>query len=133
VTERIPFAVADTSVLLAAFNRSDDQHKRASVSLQHLLTTEAGETTAVQAAERIAGLASVGQVRIAQVDHWMVREAADLLRQYQGHAIGLTDAVNACLAWKLGRPMILSFDGHYRYTIGPRKAGEKHLEVLPQG
>ncbi|MGP3949721.1 hypothetical protein [Streptomyces sp. 7N604] len=100
--------------------------------LDYLLMARAGETTAVQAAERIAGLASVGQVRIAQVNHVAIREAADVLRQYQGQAIGLTDAVNACLAWKLRRPVILSFDGHYRHTISPRKAGEKHLEVLPQ-
>ncbi|MEU6080210.1 PIN domain-containing protein [Streptomyces sp. NPDC047108] len=149
MTEPLPFAVADTSVLLAAFNRRDNLHKEGVgvlttarilvvsplvlAELDYLLTAKAGETTAVQAAERIAALASLGQVHIAHVDHGAIREAADLLRRYQGQAIGLTDAVNAVLAWKLRSPVILSFDGHYRHTIGPRTAGEKHLEVLPQG
>ncbi|MFE4512730.1 hypothetical protein ACFRMQ_00840 [Kitasatospora sp. NPDC056783] len=58
----------------------------------------------------------------ADADDW-------LLRQYQGHALGLADAVNAVLAWRLQRPAILSFDHHYRDVLISKK--KPAIEVFP--
>jgi predicted nucleic acid-binding protein len=61
-----------------------------------------------------------------------LNEAERLMRTYADHdAIGLTDAVNALLAWTLPQPVILSLDHHYRNVIAPRTAAEKPLSVLP--
>lgn len=68
---------------------------------------------------------------IAQVDESRVQEAIGLLHTYMGHKLGVTDTVNAVLAWSIRRPAILSFDYHYREVIAPRHHGEKALEVWP--
>lgn len=57
---------------------------------------------------------------------------ARLMRTYADHdAIGMTDAVNAVLAWALPQPVVLALDRHYRNVIAPRTASEQPLHVLP--
>ncbi|MFC5723403.1 type II toxin-antitoxin system VapC family toxin [Streptomyces gamaensis] len=140
-------AVADTSVLLGVFNRKDDRHDDAVVALatarilvvsplvlaelDHLLITRLNEKAARHAVATICALENQGQVRLPGVDRRLLTEAGDLLDRYQGRALGLTDAVNACLAWRLPVPRILSFDQHYSHTIAPRTPSERRLEVVP--
>ncbi len=48
---------------------------------------------------------------------------------YEDHALGLADTVNAVLAWRLRRPLILTFDRHYSDVFAPRRKGEQSLDV----
>ncbi|MFB8241032.1 type II toxin-antitoxin system VapC family toxin [Kitasatospora purpeofusca] len=140
-------AVADTSVLLAAFNRKDDLHAQGAqalslarvlivspmvmTELDHLLTRRAGEGEAVNAITRLGALAGQGFVVFPPADRRLYADAEQLLRQYRGHELGLADAVNAVLAQRLQRPAILSFDHHYRDVLAPPKSGPR-LEVYPE-
>ncbi|MEV7783181.1 hypothetical protein [Kitasatospora sp. NPDC088351] len=62
-------------------------------------------------------------------DRHLYADAEQLLRQYQGHALGLAAAVNAVLAWRLQRPAVLSFDHHYCEVLVPKKG--PRIEVFP--
>ncbi|MFJ4797124.1 type II toxin-antitoxin system VapC family toxin [Kitasatospora purpeofusca] len=139
-------AVADTSVLLAAFNRKDDLHAQGAqalslarvlivspmvmTELDHLLTRRAGEGEAVNAITRPGALAGQGIVVFPPADRRLYTDAEQLLRQYRGHELGLADAVNAVLARRLQRPAILSFDHHYRDVLAPPKW--LRIEVFPE-
>ncbi len=141
------FAVADTGVLLAAFNSRDALHglgvqalnmaKTLIISplvlaeLDHLLHTRSGERAAVEAVTRIGALAGQGRIQIAIVDRPLLAEAEELMRRHRGQELGLTDCVNAVLAWRLTRPALLTFDKHYSTVLAPRRAGELPLEVHP--
>ncbi|MFH8469613.1 type II toxin-antitoxin system VapC family toxin [Streptomyces sp. NPDC017991] len=146
MTGPVTLAVADTSVLLAAFNRRDDRHRDGVdalglarilvlsplvlAELDYLLHQQASEKEAVEVISRLRALAATGYARIPVVDAQLLGEAEKIQRQYLGQAIGLTDAVNACLAWRLRHPMVLSFDNHYR-VIAPRRSSEPPLDVRP--
>ncbi|MGW2399636.1 type II toxin-antitoxin system VapC family toxin [Kitasatospora sp. NPDC001664] len=139
--------MADTSVLYAAFDRRDPDHLAANsamgaarilvispmvlAELDYLLTTKVSERIAIEATQRINALSRMGIVRIPAITTDLQRQTEDLMLQYEGHAIGLTDMTNAALCWQLPRPVILSLDRHYRTVIAPRNAGEKPMEVLP--
>ena len=141
------FAVADTGVLLAAFNGRDDLHKAGVralnvpkilivsplvlAELDHLLHTRAGERAAVDAVTRLGALAGQGRLQIAAVDRPVLAEAEQLMRRHLGMRLGLEDCVNAVLAWRLTRPALLAFDKHYAAVLAPRRPGEKLLEVHP--
>ncbi|MFJ9521011.1 hypothetical protein ACIRPK_22500 [Kitasatospora sp. NPDC101801] len=100
-TAPLGVAVADTSVLLAAFNRKDDVHQQGadapsparvltmSPELDHLLARRAGEAEAVNAITRLGALAGQGLVVLPSADRCLYADAEALLRQYQGHALGL--------------------------------------------
>ncbi|MFI5533023.1 type II toxin-antitoxin system VapC family toxin [Kitasatospora sp. NPDC051853] len=140
-------AVADTSVLYAAFDRRDPDHPAANsamaaarillispmvlAELDYLLTTKVSERIAIEATKRINALSRLGIVRVPVITTDLQRQAEELMVRYEGHAIGLTDMTNAALCWQLPTPVILSLDRHYRDVIAPRKPGEKPLEVLP--
>ncbi|MEV6673955.1 PIN domain-containing protein [Streptomyces sp. NPDC051162] len=140
-------AVVDTCVLLAAFNRKDADHERAVgalttarilmvspmvlTELDHLLTARVGERAAVEAVTRLGALARTGALQIAAVDGAILSEAEALMRKYMGQALGLADTINAALAWRLQRPLILSTDHHYTDVLTPRTHGERRLEVVP--
>ncbi|MCD9146037.1 PIN domain-containing protein [Streptomyces albireticuli] len=142
----LPAAVADTSVLLAAFNSKDHGHvgavealmapRRLWVSqlvmaeLDYLLTEKVGARAALDALRRINGLTRIGRVQIAEGGIAVMTEAEGVMEKYP--AVGLTDSVNAVLAWKLARPVVLSLDHHYRDVIAPRHRNETRLEVLPE-
>lgn len=140
-------AVVDTCVLLAAYNRKDDQHQAAVEALgrprilvvsplvlcelDHLLHDRVGERAALEATKRLAALGRLGHVQIAQVNGALLTEAEKLMETYFGHALGLTDTVNAALTWRLQRPVILSFDHHYADILAPRTPAEARIEVVP--
>jgi uncharacterized protein len=140
-------AVVDTCVLLAAYNRKDEQHREAVEALgrprilvvsplvlcelDHLLHDRVGERAALEATKRLAALGRLGHVQIAQVNGSLLTEAENLLETYFGHALGLTDAVNAALAWRLQQPVILSFDHHYADVLAPRTRAETRIGVVP--
>ncbi|WP_306317916.1 MULTISPECIES: type II toxin-antitoxin system VapC family toxin [unclassified Streptomyces] len=142
-----PVAVVDTCVLVAAYNRKDEDHEAGVAALNaprvlvvsplvlaevdHLLIKRAGERVALNAVTRVGALARLGHVQIAPVTGALLGEAEALLTKYAGHALGLADAVNAVLAWRLGRPALLSFDHHYTDVIAPRTRAESRLEVVP--
>ncbi|MCF1599370.1 type II toxin-antitoxin system VapC family toxin [Streptomyces muensis] len=146
MTAPVHLAVADTSILLAAFNRRDQRHQDGIdafgtarilvlsplvlAELDYLLHQQASEKEAVEAVCRLRALVSAGYARVPAVDAKLLGEAEKIQRDYMGQAIGLTDAVNACLAWRLQLPTVLSFDNHYR-VIAPRRSGERPLDVRP--
>ncbi|KQV21280.1 hypothetical protein [Kitasatospora sp. Root107] len=80
---------------------------------------------------RFGALAGQGRVQIAEADRQLLAEAAGLMSRHLGQALGLTDCVNAALAWRLARPTLLSFDHHYETVLAPRRAGEHPIEVHP--
>ncbi|PAZ15307.1 VapC toxin family PIN domain ribonuclease [Streptomyces sp. SA15] len=146
--KRHSFAVADTSVLLAVYNRKDDRHEpcvqalslvdRLVVSpfvlaeLDYHLTTKISGKAAADALASMRAWASTDRLKLATVGWPLLDEAEHLMRTYADHdAIGLTDAVNAALAWALPQPVILALDHHYRNVIAPRETAEKRLSVLP--
>ncbi|MBP0455792.1 type II toxin-antitoxin system VapC family toxin [Kitasatospora sp. RG8] len=134
-------------MLLAAFNGKDDHHRLGVealnaariliisplvlAELDHLLTVRAGESEAVNAVTRLGALAGQGRVQFPHVDRPLLAEAEELMRRHQGQALGLADCVNAVLAWRLMRPVLLSFDRHYSTLLAPRRPGEKPFEVYP--
>jgi predicted nucleic acid-binding protein len=76
--------------------------------------------------------ASTDRLKLATVAWPLLSEAERLMRTYADHdAIGLTDAVNATLAWALPQPVVLALDHHYRDVIVPRTAIQSPLLVLP--
>ncbi|MEU7642849.1 hypothetical protein AB0C11_43875 [Streptomyces sp. NPDC039016] len=111
-------AVVDTCVWLAAYNHRDISVQPLVTPrilvvsplgldwLDHLLTNRAGEHIAIEAVTRIGALARTGALQIAVVDGKLLDEAEDLMRTYKGHRLGLTDCVNAALAWRLRCPAI---------------------------
>ncbi|MBF9069632.1 type II toxin-antitoxin system VapC family toxin [Streptacidiphilus fuscans] len=139
-------AVADTSVLLAAFNHRDQRHDRAvealnmprvlmisplvMAELDYLLHRQACEAVAVDTVTRLVALAGQGIVHFASVDRGLYVEAEEVLRRHKGMRLGLTDAANVVLAHRLHRPAIASFDGHY-LSIAPRSEREQPLWVAP--
>ncbi|MFH8411165.1 hypothetical protein ACH4FX_41310 [Streptomyces sp. NPDC018019] len=54
------------------------------------------------------------------MDGDLLAEAEALMTTYEGHAPGLADTVNAALAWRLRRPLVLTFDRHSSDMIAPR-------------
>ncbi|MCX5524251.1 PIN domain-containing protein [Streptomyces bobili] len=142
------FAVADTSVLLAVYNRKDAHHESAVralslverlvvsplvlTELDYHLTTKISGRAAADALASMRAWASTDRLQLAAVGWPLLSDAERLMRTYADHdAIGMTDAVNALLAWTLPQPVVLSFDQHYRNVIAPRTAAEKSLHVLP--
>jgi predicted nucleic acid-binding protein len=142
------FAVADTSVLLAVYNRKDDHHKRAVqtlslvdrlvvspmvlAELDYHLTTRISGRAAADALASMRAWASTDRLKLASVGWPLLSEAERLMRTYSDHdAIGMTDAVNAVVAWSLPQPVVLALDHHYRDVIAPRTSTEAPLLVLP--
>ncbi|MEU9329797.1 PIN domain-containing protein [Streptomyces canus] len=146
--QRHLFAVADTSVLLAIYNRKDTHHEAAVqalslvdrlvvspmvlAELDYHLTTKISGKAAAEALASMRAWASTDRLTLATVGWPLLGEAERLMRTYADHdAIGMTDAVNALLAWALPQPVVLALDHHYRDVIAPRTATERHLHVLP--
>ena len=142
------FGVADTSVLLAVYNRKDAHHESAVqalslvdrlvvspmvlAELDYHLTTKISGKAAADALASMRAWASTDRLTLATVGWPLLSEAERLMRTYADHdAIGMTDAVNAVLAWSLPEPVVLAFDRHYRNVIAPRTATEAPLQVLP--
>ncbi|MGP4084358.1 type II toxin-antitoxin system VapC family toxin [Streptomyces sp. KR55] len=140
--------MADTSVLLAVYNRKDEHHERAVQSLSlvdrlvvspmvlaeldyHLATRISGRAAA-DALASLRAWASTDRLKLATVGWPLLSEAERLMRTYSDHdAIGLTDALNAVLAWSLPQPVLLAIDHHYRNVIAPRTGSEAPLQVIP--
>ncbi|MFF3843439.1 type II toxin-antitoxin system VapC family toxin [Streptomyces sp. NPDC001930] len=140
-------AVADACILIAAFNRRDTDYAQANATLNqvgtivvtplvlaevdHALHKKVGEREAVSTLAHVRTLAEDGALLIPPISPADLKEAVSLLDTYLGSALGITDAVNAVLAWRTCRPAVLSFDYHYREVLVPRRHGEKPLEVWP--
>ncbi|MCC2280746.1 PIN domain-containing protein [Streptomyces sp. ET3-23] len=113
----IPAVVADTSVLLAVYDRKDEHHERCVAALSHVgmlvvspmvlveldyhLHRRVGTRAAIEAAASLGAWAGVGRAEFVQVTRPLHAEAVELMRTYADHAIGLTDALNAVIAWRL--------------------------------
>ncbi|MBA4860529.1 PIN domain-containing protein [Streptomyces sp. PSKA54] len=146
--KRYHFAVVDTSVLLAVYNRKDEHHDRAVqalslverlvvspmvlAELDYHLTTKISGKAAADALASMRAWAGTDRLKLATVGWPLISEAEQLMRRYADQdAIGMTDAVNAVLAWALPSPAILALDHHYRDVIAPRTAKEPPLHVVP--
>ncbi|WP_457417848.1 hypothetical protein [Streptomyces sp. QTS52] len=100
--------------------------------LDYHLTTKISGRAAADALASMRAWASTDRLQLVAVGWPLLSEAERLMRTYADHdAIGMTDAVNALLAWTFHQPVVLSFDHHYRDVIAPRTASEKPLHVLP--
>ncbi|MDQ0930612.1 type II toxin-antitoxin system VapC family toxin [Streptomyces turgidiscabies] len=146
--KRHQFGVADTSVLLAIYNRKDAHHESAVralslverlvvsplvlTELDYHLTTKISGRAAADALASMRAWASTDRLQLVTVGWPLLSEAERLMRTDADHdVIGMTDAVNALLAWTFRQPVVLSFDHHYQDVIAPRTAAEKPLLVLP--
>jgi len=135
-------------VLLAVYNRKDDHHERAVralglvdrlvvspmvlTELDYHLTTRISGKAAADALAAMRAWASTDRLKLATVGWPLLTEAEHLMRTYSDHdAIGMTDAVNAVLAWALPQPVVLALDHHYRDIIAPRTTAERPLQVSP--
>lgn len=100
--------------------------------LDYHLTTKISGKAAADALASMRAWSGTDRLKLATVGWPLLTEAEQLMRRYADQdAIGMTDAVNAVLAWALPSPVILGLDHHYRDVIAPRTAKEPPLQVVP--
>jgi predicted nucleic acid-binding protein len=134
-------AVVDTSVLLAALDRSEPQHARCAAVLRrsdidlvvpalavaevaHFVDRRLGP--AAEAAF-VRGLSEL-QVEAPEPDDWQA--IAEVVERYTDLRLGTVDASVAILAEKLGTDLILSLDRRHFETI--RSPGGRAFRLLPE-
>ncbi|MFC8453098.1 hypothetical protein [Kitasatospora sp. NPDC057223] len=87
--------------------------------LDYLLTAKVSEPIAIEAVKRPNALPQLGTGRTPVITTDLQRQEKELMVRYEGHAIGVTDMMNAELCWELQTPVILSPDRHYSNVIAP--------------
>ena len=138
-----PVAIADTSGLLAYFDRSEPEHARcraAMASLSHavvspmvlaeldyLLTTGISATAAEQALDYMLGQIAIRRFEVPDVGPELAAAQVIMRRHSE---IGLTDAMNVALAATFRTNAILTLDRKHFRALRPI-GGEKYFRLLP--
>lgn len=134
--------VADTSGLVALFNRAEPSHVAAvaAVRAQHeplvvspyviaeldyLTATRVGPAAAVAVVRELAG----GAYLLPALDEDDLRVAADVLERYAGQAIGVVDASLVVLADRYATRTLLTLDRRLFSVV--RSLGGAPFELLP--
>ncbi|WP_326824930.1 PIN domain-containing protein [Streptosporangium sp. NBC_01756] len=141
----VPVAIADTSALLAIFNRRDMEHSacvkaRAQIGhlvisplvlaeLDYLISSRIGQHAAFTVLDHIMGKIDVKRYEVPEVSPHL-RTARALMSQYRSMDIGLTDAVNAALAAEFRTDAVLTLDREHFRTIRPLTSHD-HFRLLP--
>jgi len=131
--------IADTSGLLALFNRRERTHEQVRgaiteddllvvspyvvAELDYLLATRLGIDDELMVLEELAG----GAYELAQINADDVGEAARVIRRYSDQDIGITDASLAVLARRYGTRTILTLDRRHFGVIRPLDGGRFKL------
>jgi hypothetical protein len=131
--------IADTSGLLALFNKREPTHEQVRgaitdndllvvspyvvAELDCVLATPLGIEAELTVLEELAG----GAYELAQMEADDVGEAARLIRRYHDQDIGITDASLAVLARRYGTRTILTLDRRHFGVIRPLDGGRFKL------
>jgi predicted nucleic acid-binding protein len=132
MADPVPVAIADTSALIAFFNKTDKHHQavREAVAgvghlvvspcvlteVDYLLASRQGSLAARDVLGYVAGRVAVGRWEIPDIDARLTA-AHELLGKYP--AIGLADAMNVVLARDFHTDAIATFDHRHFRMIRP--------------
>lgn len=141
----VPVAIADTSALLAVFNRKDDAHTscvdaRAQVGhlvisplvlaeLDYLISHRIGVDAAITALDHILEKVDVRRYEVPNLAPHL-HTARALMGVYRKMDIGLTDAVNATLAAHFRTDAVFTLDREHFRAIRP-VSGHTCFRLLP--
>lgn len=134
--------IADTSGLLAFYNRREPTHDRVRdaihdardplvvspfviAELEYLLATRVGVDPAVTAMRELSG----GAYEIAQIDAAALADCAAVMERYADQQIGVTDASLVVLAHRYGTKRVLTLDQRHFSVVRPLAGGR--FVVLP--
>lgn len=134
--------VADTSALLALYNRREPDHDRVRAvveaetdrlvvspyviaELDYLMATRAGVVAECAVLDELSG----GAYELAHLDAADLRRAADVVRRYRDQSIGVADASLVVLAGRHRTRSILTLDRRLFDVLRPLDGG--HFELLP--
>lgn len=132
--------IADTSGLLALFNRREPAHDSVRrfvealpdaivvspfviAELDYLVLTRLGADAAVAVGRELSG----GAYELATVDARTLGECADVAERYRDQSIGVTDASLVVLADRYGTKRILTLDRRHFEVLRPRSGGRFSL------
>ena len=136
--------VADTSGLLALFNRSEPRHTEVRrvvdaetdalvvspyvvAELDYLLATRLG----VDAELAVLGELSSGAFDLAQVDAGDLRTIASVVERYSDQEVGVADASLVVLAARCKTRAVLTLDHRHFSVLRPLDGGR--FRILPEG
>ncbi len=134
--------LADTSGLLAFFNRQEPAHAAVAAlvasadeplvvspyvlaELDYLVATRLGVPAELAVLRELAGGAFV----LAALDASEVAQATELIGRYAGLGIGLADASLVVLAARLGTRVILTLDRRHFEVLRPLDGGR--FKIIP--
>jgi predicted nucleic acid-binding protein len=134
--------VADTSGLVALFNRAEPAHAAVAAAVRaaraplvvspfvvaevdHLVATRVGAGAAVTVLRELAGGAYV----LPALDDGDLRVAADVMERYQDQAIGVADASIVVLADRYATRRLLTLDRRHFEVV--RTADGAAFELIP--
>lgn len=143
------FFIADTSAIIAAYDRAAELHERArdllatSVAvvsplvldeIDHLLIARFGKDRRIAdvVLEDILTSAEEGSVLIPAVDRSDIRVAQQVLGQYRGLRLDLADAVNVVLAERYLTNDILTLDEKDLRAVRPLTPAHRAFRLLLQ-
>jgi predicted nucleic acid-binding protein len=140
-----PVAIADTSALLALFNRQDTEHTacvkaRAQIGhlvisplvlaeLDYLITSRIGQHAAFTVLDHIMDRVDVKRYEVPVVSPHL-RTARALMARYRTMDIGLTDAMNAALAAEFRTDTVFTLDRQHFRALRPL-TGHECFRLLP--
>lgn len=138
-------AIADTSALIAVFNRRDLEHAscvkaRGSIGhlvispmvlteLDYLITKEIGSQAAIDVLDHIMGKIDVKRYEVPEVSPHL-RTARAVMARYKPMDIGLTDAMNAALAAEFRTDAVFTLDRRHFRALRPL-TGHDSYRLLP--
>ncbi|MEU1428262.1 PIN domain-containing protein [Nocardia sp. NPDC005746] len=144
------FFIADTSAIIAAYDRAAELHERAreflSISVavvsplvldevDHLLVVRFGKDrrTADLVLDDLLTSAEEGAVLVPQVDRDDLRVAQKIIEQYRGLCLDLADAVTVVLAERYLTNDILTLDEKDFRAVRPLTPAHPSFRLLLQG
>jgi predicted nucleic acid-binding protein len=141
----VPVAIADTSALLAVFNRKDADHKhcvgaRAKIGhlvispfvlaeLDYLISTRIGVDVSITVLDHILEKVDVKRYEVPDPSPHL-HTARTLVSIYRSMNIGLTDAMNATLASHFRTDTVFTLDREHFRAIRPL-SGHTHFRLFP--
>jgi predicted nucleic acid-binding protein len=145
----VSFFIADTSAVIAAYDRAAELHDRArellstSVAvvsplvldeIDHLLVARFGKDrrTADLVLDDLLTSAEEGAVLVPAVDHSDLRVAQKIIQQYRGLRLDLADAINVILAERYLTNDLLTLDEKDFRAIRPLTPVHRSFRLLLQ-
>ncbi len=139
-------AIADTSGLLALFNRADPEHRQtvaaasscgllvvsplAIVEVHQVVTVRADRRTADSIVDTIVARAESTRIAIAETTPRLLRSTLAVRRRYAGLDLDLADAAAVVLAAEYRTDMVLTLDRRDFRALRPL-TGYEAFRLLP--